>query len=164
MTIQYNPSALLRRVAPKTKLKRLVTMDLNVNRAVLAMFTEIDFIKKRDLLTVALKTVKQYKKRYSDERANGKSIVDSKADTINDKKLLIHRVQNAVVHQVAQEIKEEYQGERYKWLPSDAETPDPQHQLNYGKVFFVGEGEMPGDRYGCRCSMEILVKDEKLKL
>lgn len=66
--------------------------------------------------------------------------------------------------QVAGEIKDRYEGEFYIWLPSDAEEPDPEHQLNYGKKFQVGEGEMPGDRFGCRCGMEILVPETKLDL
>lgn len=162
--ITYNPKELLKKLAPKTKLKRLVTQELTVNKAVLAMFDDIDFISKRPITEVALKTVQQYKKRYRDEKKNSDNKKEAKDEAINKNKLLIHRVQNAVVYQVAQEIKEEYEGESYKWLPSDAQTPDPLHQLNYGKVFQIGDGEMPGDRYGCRCAMQILVKETKLKL
>ena len=45
-------------------------------------------------------------------------------------------------------------------MPSDAKNPDPEHQLLYGKIFRVGEGDkdgnMPGERYGCRCGIEWL--------
>jgi hypothetical protein len=158
MTILYNPSRLLTKIAPKTKIKKLVTADLTLNRAILGMFDNIDFIKKRDIRETALKTIAQYKKSYntSDDL--------TKSQVLGDKGLLISRVQNAVVYQVAQEIKDQYEGEFYKWLPSDAAEPDPEHQLNYGKTFQLGDGEMPGDRYGCRCSMQILVKDDKLDL
>jgi hypothetical protein len=76
----------------------------------------------------------------------------------------VARVQNAVVYEIAQDIKDQYRGEFYEWLPSDAETPDPIHQLNYGKKFQMGKGEMPGDRYGCRCGMNVLVSESTLSL
>ena len=54
--------------------------------------------------------------------------------------------------------------EFYRWLPSDAKNPDPEHQLLYGKIFRVGEGDkegnMPGERYGCRCGIEWLTDEE----
>lgn len=162
--ILYDPAALLRKIAPAKKIKRLIKEDLSVNKAVLSMFSEIDFINKRDVLDVALNTSKGYKARYREEKKQGATNSQAKEQTLNDKVLLVNRVQNAVVYQVAQEIKAEYDGEYYKWLPSDADTPDPEHQLNYGKTFQIGDGEFPGERYGCRCSVEILVKETKLSL
>lgn len=164
MTIKHDPSKLLKKIAPPNKLEKLVTGKLTLNRAALAIFNDVDFLSKRDLTTVALKTVKQYQRRYKNERESGTPAAEAKDLTINDKKLIVNRMQNAIVAQIAQEIKDEYAGERYKWLPSDADTPDPEHQLNYGKTFVIGDGEMPGDRMGCRCAMEILVKADKLEL
>lgn len=164
MPILHDPKKMLRKIAPKKKIERLIKGDLSVNKAVLSMFDEVDFISKRDIATVALNTSKQYKARYKEERESGESVSAAKETTLNGKKMLISRVENAVVHQVAQTIKEEYEGEYYKWLPSDADTPDPEHQLNYGKVFQIGDGEFPGERYGCRCAAEILVKGSKLEL
>ena len=69
--------------------------------------------------------------------------------------------------QVHQGIKDKYAGELARWLPSDAEEPRPEHQLNYGKTYVIGEGiggVEPGDEYGCRCGVEILTKDAQLKL
>lgn len=162
--IRYNPNDLLRKIAPKKKIERLIKKDLTVNRAVLSMFSDIDFINKRDVLDVALSTSKQYKARYKEEKKSGLSATAALEQTLNDKKMLVNRVQDSIVYQVAQTIKQEYEGETYIWLPSEAETPDPEHQLNYGKKFQIGVGEMPGDRYGCKCSMEILVKETKLQL
>ena len=64
----------------------------------------------------------------------------TKADILKDPKLLIQRVQNELVFQISNEIKGKYNGEFYEWLPSDASEPDPEHQLNYGKVFQIGSG------------------------
>jgi hypothetical protein len=150
------PTQILKKIAPEKKLKRLIKGDLNINRAALSIFDDVDFIKKGDITKTALKTVKQYKKRYRDG--------ETKKDAVADKKLMVHRVQSEVVFQIAEGIRDKYDGEFYEWLPSDADTPDPQHQLKYGKRFKVGVGEMPGDRIGCRCGMNILVKDNKLSL
>lgn len=157
MTIVHSPSELVKKMAPPAKLKRLVTSDLTLNRAMLSMFSDIDFISKKTLKSVILKAIKVYKNRFETEAV-------SKATALAGKKLLVQRVQNAIVKQLSSEIKESYRGEFYKWLPSSAATPDPLHQLKYGKTFKVGDGEMPGDRFGCRCGMQLLVKGDKLDL
>ncbi len=143
-------------MAPPKKLKALVTSNLTVKRAALSMFDGADFIDKGAVTKAALKVVAGYRERFAEG--------DTKAEAVAGKELLVNRVQNVVVQQIAEGIQEEYDGEFYIWLPSSATTPDPEHQLNYGKKFQVGEGEMPGDRYGCRCGMKILVKETVLAL
>jgi hypothetical protein len=118
---------------------------------------KVGFINKKKVTSAALKAFKNYKKRI-------KADEDIEVVLLMDPKLLIQRVENAVVYQITEEIKDRYRGEFYEWLPSDAEEPDPEHQLNYGKIFQIGSGEQPGERYGCRCGMRILVKEEKLDL
>lgn len=162
--IKYEPKEFLKKIAPKAKIEKLVTGKLTVNRAVLSLVTEADFLSKQSVETTALKTIRQYKERYYKEREDGATPAQAREDALNDKKLLVNRVQNTIVNQVAGEIKDQYRGEFYRWLPSDASEPDPVHQLNYGKKFQIGKGEMPGDRFGCRCGMEILVKETKLEL
>jgi len=123
----------------------------------LSFVDDIDFLDKKRVAEVALKTIKGYKKRIKEDKT-------VKAEIVNDPAFLINRVQNEVVLQISEGIREKYDGEFYIWLPSDADEPDPEHQLNYGKRFQVGDGEQPGDRYGCRCGMEVLTKDTKLEL
>lgn len=158
MTIKYDPTSELRKIAPESKIKKLVSKgSVSLKKSALSFVDAIDFLDKRAVSKVALKTIKGYKKRLKDEAVD-------KTELLKDPRQLIQRVQNEVVFQIAESIKETYTGEKYEWLPSDADEPDPEHQLNYGKVFTVGEGEMPGDRYGCRCGMNILVKESKLNL
>lgn len=157
MTIVHNPSDLLNRIAPDQKIKRLISKDLTFKKALLSMFDGIDFVSNKRIQTVALNALKVYKSRYKSEDI-------SKTKALAGKKLLVQRVQNAIVQSLSDEIKSKYSGEYYKWLPSDAKTPDPLHQLKYGKTFQIGKGEMPGDRYGCRCGMQILVSDTRLDL
>jgi len=155
---------MLAKLAPEKKIKKLLTDRLTVNRAALSMLNGAEFIDKKQVSSMALKVSKQYKSKYKDERKDGASAAEAKETALNDKKLLVQRVQNDIVWQVSNEIKSKYVGEKYRWLPSDAEEPRSEHQLNYGKVFVIGEGEIPGEEPGCRCGMEILVSDKTLEL
>jgi hypothetical protein len=155
--IRYDPTKLLKKIAPAKKIKKLLTADVSLKKTALSFVNDIDFLNKKDITRVALKTIKGYQKRI-------KMDPDVEAEIASDPAQLIQRVQNEVVTQVAGEIRDKYEGEFYEWLPSDADEPDPEHQLNYGKTFQVGVGEMPGDRFGCRCGMNILVDETKLEL
>ena len=157
MAIIYDPNKMLAKAAPPAKIKKMVRGNMTLNKAALNFVDSFDFIDKKAVSTVALKTIKAYKARVKDESIEA-------SDLKKDPAQLIQRVQNAVIYQVATEIKTQYKGEQYEWLPSDAEEPDPEHQLNYGKIFVVGEQEDPGERYGCRCGMRILVNETELKL
>lgn len=168
MAINYDPSKLLKKLVPERRLKRIMKGDLTLKRAALTFIDAIDFLDKKAITDVALKTVRSYQMREAKatvegnfDRAAGEKIKD---ELLDDPALLIQRVKNEVIFQIKEKIRDQYAGEKYTWLPSDAEEPDPKHQLNYGKVFTIGEGEMPGDRIGCRCGMEILVNQTELAL
>jgi hypothetical protein len=162
MSIVYDPSKLLNKIAPEAKIKNLLSSDLSLKKTALSFVDDIEFLSKKGIKDTALSVVKNYKDRVAQESGTDKK--DLKDELQGDPKQLIQRVQNEVVLQIHDQIKTNYHGEFYVWLPSDAEEPDPEHQLNYGKTFQVGVGEMPGDRIGCRCGMEILVKETQLNL
>ncbi len=132
------------------------------------MVSKADVISKKSVNDVTLKVIKQYKKSFKDDVAEGASKSVALEETLNDRKLLVNRVQNNIIFQIKEEIVNQYAGEFYEWLPSSADIPDPVHQLNYGKTFQLGvgdeNGEDPGDRYGCQCGMNILVPEKKLRL
>lgn len=155
--ITYEPSKLLKKIAPARKIKKLLKASLTIKKTALSFVDDVDFLDKKAVLRVALKTVKGYKARVADDP-------ELKDELLANPVQLIQRVQNEVVLQIGQEIKDKYTGEFYIWLPSDSEEPRPEHQLNYGMKFQVGDGEMPGDEYGCKCGMQILVADEQLSL
>lgn len=168
MAIDYDPKELLKKIAPESNIKKLVSKRLTLKKAALNFVDSVDFIDKKSVSKIALKTIDSYQKRIANEQIEaglesgaGKALEKA---ILADPKQLIQRVQNEVIFQVSNSIKENYDGEQYEWLPSDAEEPDPEHQLNYGKVFTIGDGEMPGERIGCRCGMRILVKQSKLNL
>lgn len=160
--ITYDPNELLKEIAPDSKIKKLVSSRASLNRTALSFVDSIKFLDKTAVSRVALKTIKGYKSRIKKLDAAGQQGVAD--EVLDDPRQLIQRVQNEVIFQVKEEIKATYSGEEYEWLPSDADEPDPEHQLNYGKIFVVGEGEMPGDRIGCRCGMRILVQQTQLQL
>lgn len=157
MSFIYDPKKMLNKIAPEKKIKNLVSKNASLKKTALSFVDDIDFVSKKSVTDIALKTLKGYKKRI-------KADPDEKKELTKDPRQLINRVQNEVVFQISNEIKDKYNGEYYVWLPSDADEPDPEHQLNYGKTFKIGEGEMPGERYGCRCGMEILTEDKQLEL
>ena len=168
MAIDYDPKELLKKIAPESKIKKLVSKRLTLKKAALNFVDSVDFIDKKSVSKIALKTIDSYQKRIANEQIEaglesgaGKALEKA---ILADPKQLIQRVQNEVIFQVSNSIKENYDGEQYEWLPSDAEEPDQEHQLNYGKIFTIGDGEMPGERIGCRCGMRILVKQSKLNL
>lgn len=164
MTIRYYPNELLEKIAPDAKLERLATKRLTVNRLTLSMFDDVTFIDKSRIKDSALGAVNLYRNKFERLKEQGLGASEAFGEAVNDNRLMIERVKNSVVQQVAEQIKDTYEGEFYIWLPSDAEEPDPEHQLKYGQKFQIGDGEMPGDRYGCRCGMQIIVKGSELEL
>lgn len=161
MSIIYDPKKMLKKAAPEAKIKRMVKGNMSLKRTALSYIDGIDFIDKKSVSKVALKTIKGYKSRV---KASGEDIAEQ---ILADPKQLIHRVQNEVIFQISQSIRKTYAEEFARWLPSDAEEPDPEHQLNYGKTFKISEGingEIPGERIGCKCGMEILVNETELRL
>jgi hypothetical protein len=157
MSIVYNPTKLLKRIAPEKKIKKLLSGGLTLKRTALSFISDIDFLSKQTIVNTALKVIRNYKERYKEGDI-------TKSEIKEDPALLINRIQNVVVQEISKDIKENYFGEFYEWGPSSADVPDPQHQLKYGKRYQIGKGEMPGDRFGCRCSMIILVPEKKLVL
>lgn len=157
MSIVYDPKELLNKIAPQKKIKKLLKSNVSLKKTALAFVDSFSFIDKKAVSRVALKTIKSYEDRLAADDV-------AKSEILKDPKLLIQRVQNELVFQISNEIKTKYNGEFYEWLPSDASEADPEHQLNYGKVFQIGDGEMPGDRIGCRCGMNILTDQTELKL
>lgn len=158
MSIKVEPSKMIKKYASSTKVKRLISSKgVRLDKTALSFIEDIPFIEKDKIEDVALKVIKDYKDRVKKEAVK-------KTALKKDPKLLIQRVQNEVILNLSDTIREKYRGEKYRWLPSDAEEPDPEHQLLYGEIRTIGVGEMPGQRYGCQCGMEILVDESNIDL
>lgn len=172
MSIIFDPTKMLKKVAPKAKIKRMVSNRMGLKRTILANIgTDEIPIDNGTLAKVARKTLRGYQERVAkatvDAGFEKKAGTAEKQAILDDPKQLVQRVQNEVVYQVHQGIKERYAGQKARWLPSDADEPRPEHQANYGKVYIIGEGidgVEPGDEWGCKCGVEILTDETKLDL
>lgn len=164
MSIVFQPIDVLRKVAPKALVKRLVTDRLTLNQTVATMLRRSGVLSKKTLEKIAANVIAQYKDSLAVRLDSGMTRAEALEETLAGKALMVQQVQGAIVQEIAKDLKAKYRGERYEWLPSTAEEPDPLHQLNYGKKFRIGKGEMPGDRFGCKCGMHILTDDDKLEL
>jgi hypothetical protein len=164
MSIIFDPRNMLKKIAPIRKVEKILSGRVTVKKTALGFLDEVEGIDKKQVLDVALKTVKGYKERI---KAAGDEAGDVKADLVDDPKQLVQRVQNEIVFQMHEGIRRNYKGQRARWLPSDADEPRPEHQLNYGKEYIIGEGINgiePGDEYGCKCGVEILDETGQLDL
>lgn len=162
--INYLPSKILKRLVKKKTVENLVTDNLTLNKAAVKTLANMNLLTEAKVTEIAIRVINGYKEKYKNLRSEGEDKSDALANALNDKVNMVREVENAALYAISQEIKLNYRGEFYIWLPSDAETPDPVHQLNYGKKFQIGKGEMPGDRYGCHCGMQILVDETRLDL
>lgn len=164
MAIRYEPEKILKKMASKKNIEKLVTDKLTLNRTVLNSLNESGVLGKKQLEFVGLNVLRKYRDKADALTDEGLTKKESREEVLENKKLLVSRIQNATVYGITQRIKEKFKGEFYIWLKSTAENPDHKHKRKYGKKYVIGKGEMPGDRYGCKCGMEILVKARRLNL
>lgn len=164
MSVIFDPTEILEEMGPPEKVGRLVTRKLTLNRVVAKSLAKSGVLSRKNLDRVALKVIRQYKRSFKAERQAGSGLAASIDAALNERKLMVQRVQNAIVREFVGEVREQYYGEFYIWLPSSSGNPDPEHELHYGEKRRVGVGEMPGERPGCQCGMELLIKGSELEL
>lgn len=163
MSFVYDPRKLLDQFAPPHLIKKLITKKLTVNGAVVQMLTRTGVLTKKEVETVARKVLRDYKKRRRTAKRLGATNREADA-SLNDNALLIQRVTDEILFKIAGYIKIAYRGAEYEWLETTSEEPDHKHMRLWGTIRRIGRGEMPGDRYGCKCGMRIITKDRRLDL
>lgn len=153
------PDRLLREVlgvgwARKNILGRDYSLKKEVKRAIL----KADVMTERQLDSMADKVTDFYISKA--ERLQAEGIKAYRKEAINNEKLMKERVEMAVTYYEVDKEAKAHKGGFYRWLPSEAKEPEPEHALLYGKIFKVGEGDkdgnMPMQRYGCKCGIEWL--------
>jgi hypothetical protein len=159
MTTFY-PDKFKKKVLPKGFFKQnLLTKDFSLKKKAMQGLILAN-VGQEQLQETVLKVVNIYQNKVDDLLDEGLPKAKARLFAKNSEKLLQQRIESLVVYSEVLKIKEESKGKYYKWLPSGASDPDPEHQLLYGKTFLVGEGDdngnMPGERFGCQCGMEIL--------
>lgn len=156
---RFDPSAWLERVFPKGIEKTgLLTDGLDIKKRYLKALVRATGQSGRKITAEVYKTVEFYAEKEAALKAAGERAF--KQEALNGQALLTSRLKNFLVYSEVQEQRKRHKGKLYRWLPSSAENPDPEHQLLYGKIFREGEGDehnnMPGERWGCQCGIEWL--------
>ncbi len=164
MTIVYKPANLLKKMASRKNIEKLLTKKLTVNQTALNALAATDVVGPKIMDDIALTVIQGYRDKVDTLREGGATKAEAEREVTGDPLLLVQRIQNATVDAITTQIKDQYHGEYYVWLPSTAAVPDRKHILKYGRKFQIGRGEAPGDRYGCKCGMKILVDDTQLVL
>lgn len=157
--ITFYPDEFLKKtLGPGFFRKKLLNNDIELKRTTVRGLLRARAIAGDDLDKSIDGVVAFYQNKADELKELG--VKAFKADALNGEGLLKNRIENIVVQAEVQNIKKENMGKQYEWLPSDAAEPDPEHQLLYGQIFDVGEGDdegnMPGERYGCQCGFRIL--------
>ena len=135
---------------------KLLTNDLQLKTLELQAILKATGISKREVDATVYKVIDIYENKMQDLKKAG--VRAFKKEALNGEALLKNRLEGLVLYNEVQKIKEENQGKFYRWLPSSSKEPDPEHQLLYGKIFKIGEGDkngnMPAERYGMAFSEE----------
>ncbi len=166
---KFYPDRFLKQVMPKSFYTQgLVSKNFTLQKGAISAINRARLATGRPIDKTVYDVLLQYKAKYKDLIA-AEDFGETQAfeAALNGENLLRQRIEQAVIFDKIQDLKAEHKGEYYRWMPSSAENPDPQHGLLYGKIFRVGEGDkegnMPGERYGCQCGIEWINSEEAFK-
>lgn len=159
MGTRFDPADWLARVLPKNFEKSgLLSENLSIKQRYLKALVRATSLSGKEITQEVYKMVDFYEQKEAELKAAG--VRAYKQEALNDQALLKQRIKNMLVYTEVQRQKQENKGKMYRWLPSNATNPDPEHALLYGKIFREGTGDknnnMPGERYGCQCGIEWL--------
>lgn len=149
------PAAYLKRVLPAGFFKeRLLGKKFSIKRTFLRALVTAAELDEQELKDSYARTIKFYREK--EKKLEAEEVKNPEKKAVNNEKLLKSRVENLVVYSESQRLKDEHKGEYYIWLPSSSKEPRPQHQLLYGEIRKVGDGEFPNEDYGCKCGAYFL--------
>ena len=149
------PAAYLKRVLPAGFFKeRLLGKKFSIKRTFLRALVTAAELDEQELKDSYARTIKFYREK--EKKLEAEEVKNPEKKAVSNEKLLKSRVENLVVYSESQRLKDEHKGEYYIWLPSSSKEPRPQHQLLYGEIRKVGDGEFPNEDYGCKCGAYFL--------
>lgn len=163
---RFIPGRWLEKIFPKGIEKSgLLSDNLEIKKRYLQALVRATSLSGREITAEVYKTVDFYERKEATLKAAG--VKAFKQEALNGQELLKARLKNFLVYSEIQRQRKEHKGRMYRWLPSNANEPDPEHQLLYGHIFREGEGDkdgnMPGERWGCQCGIEWLDDDVAFK-
>lgn len=149
------PAAYLKRVLPAGFFKeRLLGKKFSIKRTFLRALVTAAELDEQELKDSYARTINFYREK--EKKLEDEEVKNPEKKAVNNEKLLKSRVENLVVYSESQRLKDEHKGEYYIWLPSSSKEPRPQHQLLYGEIRKIGDGEFPNEDYGCKCGAYFL--------
>lgn len=149
------PAAYLKGVLPAGFFKeRLLGKKFSIKRTFLRALVTAAELDEQELKDSYARTIKFYREK--EKKLEDEEVKNPEKKAVNNEKLLKSRVENLVVYSESQRLKDEHKGEYYIWLPSSSKEPRPQHQLLYGEIRKIGDGEFPNEDYGCKCGAYFL--------
>lgn len=160
---RFIPGRWLEKIFPKGIEKSgLLSDNLEIKKRYLQALVRATSLSGREITAEVYKTVDFYEQKEAALKAAG--VKAFKQEALNGQELLKARLKNFLVYSEIQRQRKEHKGRMYRWLPSNANEPDPEHQLLYGHIFREGEGDkdgnMPGERWGCQCGIEWLENED----
>lgn len=153
----FLPDRFLSETLPKNFWRRkLLERNNDPKKAIMKQIVRATVVTNRKLDETYTNAIDFYNNKM--QRLKDEGVRAYKSEALDNERLLKQRIANLITYNEVQALKKEHKGKRYRWLPSGALNPDPEHQLLYGQIFNVGEGDkdgnMPGERYGCQCGIE----------
>jgi hypothetical protein len=160
--MKITPDKILKKALPKGFFDSdlLTKKNLSLKKKAMQALILGTQASEREINHTVARVAATYQNKIDNLREDG--LPKAKASLIakDGEKLLQQRITSLVLYAEVQSIKKDNEGDEYIWIASSSETPDPEHQLLYGKRFPVGEGDkdgnMPMERWGCNCGMEIV--------
>lgn len=134
--------------------RKAVRKKFSIKRTFLRALVTAAELDEQELKDSYARTIKFYREK--EKKLEAEEVKNPEKKAVNNEKLLKSRVENLVVYSESQRLKDEHKGEYYIWLPSSSKEPRPQHQLLYGEIRKVGDGEFPNEDYGCKCGAYFL--------
>lgn len=152
----FNANDFLKSILPSgwsdkrlVSIKNDIIKETNLMAETTANMVAMGLKSKRDVKVI----IKDFVKRYGTGLAN----TEKSKKLPHGQNLLRNRVENDLLYENALNMEATHKGRHFIWLPSDAREPRHSHMLRYGKVFEVGNNELPendnfpGKAFGCKC-------------
>ena len=86
MAINYEPSTILKRLAKKKGIEKLIKGNLTINKAAVKTLASTGVLSEKTLERTAIKVINDYKKKYKEELKDGLSKSDAIDEAIAGKK------------------------------------------------------------------------------
>ena len=103
MTVMFNPESLLKKLLPRNS-ENLLTTDLRFKSRLKKSLLKLDYITAKDLTHTVNNTLKFYKDKMRELKADG--VRAFKSEALNENSLLDARLSDLILEKASKDIKE----------------------------------------------------------